>query len=137
MDGSFELKNVKKNQYLLKISCIGYKEITKPLDVSLEDIGLGRVILSENDEALDEIHIVANKPTIKKEADRLAFTVENTALSEGSLLQVVKSTPGVLVLDGQISVRGWAPTIYINNRKVQLSSDELLQLLEGSPANAI
>jgi len=137
MDGSFELKNVKKNQYLLKISFIGYKEITKPLDVSLEDIGLGRVILSENDEALDEIHIVANKPTIKKEADRLVFTVENTALSEGSLLQVVKSTPGVLVLDGQISVRGWAPTIYINNRKVQLSSDELLQLLEGSPANAI
>ncbi|MCX7548787.1 TonB-dependent receptor [Xanthomarina sp. F1114] len=136
-DGYFELNNIKENQYLLKISFIGYKEVIKPVEVSLADIKLDDIILSENSEALDEVSIIVNKPTIKKEADKLVFEVENTALSEGSLLQVVRSTPGVLVLDGQISVKGSEPTVYINNRKVQLSSDELLQLLEGSPANAI
>ncbi|HLV14640.1 MAG TPA: TonB-dependent receptor [Xanthomarina sp.] len=137
LDGFFELKNVNKNQYLLKISFIGYKEIIKPLMVSEEDINLGTLVLTESNQYLDEINIVVNKPTIKKEADKLVFTVENTALSEGSLLQVIKSTPGVLVLDGQISVKGSSPTVYINNRKVQLSTEELLQLLEGSPADAI
>src|SRR5690554_84301 len=137
LDGFFELKNVNKNQYLLKISFIGYKEIIKPLMVSEEVINLGTLVLTESNQYLDEINIVVNKPTIKKEADKLVFTVENTALSEGSLLQVIKSTPGVLVLDGQISVKGSSPTVYINNRKVQLSTEELLQLLEGSPADAI
>ncbi|GGG37072.1 TonB-dependent receptor [Bizionia arctica] len=135
--GFFEIKNVKESNYLLKISFIGYSDFNKTVTVSTQDLSLGVVILKENNESLDEVNIVANKPTIKKEADKLVFGVENTALSEGSLLQVVKSTPGVLVLDGQITVKGYAPAVYINNRKVQLSSDELMQLLEGSPANAI
>ncbi|WP_417888412.1 TonB-dependent receptor domain-containing protein [Xanthomarina gelatinilytica] len=135
--GFFELKNVQEEDYLIKISFIGFKDYTEFVSVSSKDISLGDITLEENNEALDEVNIVVNKPTIKKEADKLVFGVENTALSEGSLLQVVKSTPGVLVLDGQISVKGSAPTVYINNRKVQLSMDELLQLLEGSPANAI
>lgn len=137
LEGYFEIKNVKENQYLLKISFIGYQEVIKSVEVSFKDIMLGTIILTENNEALDEVSIVVNKPTIRKEADKLVFEVENTALAEGSLLQVVKNTPGVIVLDGQITVKGSSPTVYINNRKVQLSSDELLQLLEGSPANAI
>ncbi|MEO8933269.1 MAG: outer membrane beta-barrel family protein [Xanthomarina sp.] len=136
-DGFFELKNVQENQYVIKISLIGYKEVIKTIDVSNEDILIGRIVLSENTETLDEINIVINKPIIRKEADKLVFTIENTALSEGSLLQVLKSTPGVLILNEQIIVKGVAPTVYINNRKVRLSSDELVQLLESSPANDV
>ncbi|HCY82373.1 MAG TPA: glucosamine-6-phosphate deaminase, partial [Xanthomarina gelatinilytica] len=111
--GFFELKNVQEEDYLIKISFIGFKDYTEFVSVSSKDISLGDITLEENNEALDEVNIVVNKPTIKKEADKLVFGVENTALSEGSLLQVVKSTPGVLVLDGQISVKGSAPTVYI------------------------
>jgi hypothetical protein len=136
-NGFFEIKNVTENDYILKISFIGYSDFSKTLNISSEDIHLGDLTLNENNEALDEVNIVVNKPTIKKEADRLVFGVENSALSEGSLMQVIKSTPGVLVLDGQITVKGSAPTVYINNRKVQLSAEELMQLLEGSPADAI
>ena len=135
--GFFEIKNVKVDNYLLKISFIGYTDYNTSIQVSTEDLHLGDITLNQNNEALDEVSIVAKKPTIKKEADKLVFGVEKTALSEGSLLQVLKSTPGVLVLDGQIMVKGSPPKVYINNRKVQLSTDELLQLLESSPANAI
>lgn len=135
--GFFELKNVQEGNYFIKISFIGFSDFNKSLDVISDDISLGEIILNENNQALDEVSIVVSRPTIKKEADKLVFGVENTALAEGSLLQVVKSTPGVLILDGQIMVKGSAPTVYINNRKVQLSTEELLQLLESSPANAI
>ena len=135
--GVFELENIEANNYLLKISFIGFNDFNQAINVSSQDINLGEIILTESEEALDEVNIIVKKPTIKKEVDKLIFGVENTALSEGSLLQVVKSTPGVLVLDNQIFVKGSNPTVYINNRRVQLSSEEVLQLLEGSPANAI
>jgi outer membrane receptor protein involved in Fe transport len=53
------------------------------------------------------------------------------------MLQVLKPTPGILVLDSGISIKGSEPTVYINNRKVHLSSDELVELLESSSANNI
>src|SRR5690606_37258249 len=76
-------------------------------------------------------------PSVKKEADKLTFNVENTALIEGNMLQVLKSTPGVLVLDNSITVKNTVPTVFINNRKVNLTSSELSELLEGSSASAI
>src|SRR5690554_6496015 len=79
LDGFFELKNVNKNQYLLKISFIGYKEIIKPLMVSEEDINLGTLVLTESNQYLDEINIVVNKPTIKKEAEDRKSTRLNSS----------------------------------------------------------
>jgi len=108
------------------------KQITVDKDVHLEAI-----VLTESSETLDEISITATKPSVKKEADKLTFNVENTALIEGNMLQVLKSTPGVLVLDNSITVKNTVPTVFINNRKVNLTSSELSELLEGSSASAI
>ncbi|NIK90938.1 TonB-dependent receptor [Mangrovimonas sp. CR14] len=134
--GGFTLGNVPAGNYLLEISFVGYKDYTKEIQV-VQDMDLGIITLEESAEALNEVSIIVNKPTIKKEADRLVFNIENTAISEGNMMQAVKSTPGVLVMDGTIQVKSSQPTVYINNRKVELTSDELMQLLEGTPADAI
>ena len=42
-----------------------------------------------------------------------------------------------LFTDGSITVKMFTPTVYINDRKVHLSSDEVTQLLEGTSANNI
>ncbi|PNQ74832.1 glucosamine-6-phosphate deaminase [Hanstruepera neustonica] len=135
--GFFLIEHIDPNSYLLRTSFIGYGEHDKNITIENTSLDVGDIILQESAESLDEISIIAKKPTIKKEADRLVFNVENTALSEGNVLEVVRSTPGVLVLDGSISVKNTTPTVYINDRKVQLSSNELMNLLEGSPANSI
>src|SRR5690606_16931493 len=98
---------------------------------------MGTLVLEEASEMLNEINIIAKRPTVTKAADRLIFNVENTALIEGNMFQVLKSTPGILVLDNSIQVKNTTPTVYINDKKVHLSSDELIQLLEGSSASAI
>jgi outer membrane receptor protein involved in Fe transport len=135
-DGFFQLNAISENTYLFKISYIGFEEFFKELTVN-QNLKLGVITLKEDVESLNEVNIVFKKPTLKKEADRLVFNVENTALIEGNMLQVLKSTPGVLVIDNNISVKNSTPTVYINNRKVNLSSSELSQLLEGSSANSI
>jgi hypothetical protein len=135
-NGFYKINAIPNADYILKISYIGYDEVSKQITID-KDVSLETIILNESSETLDEISIIAQKPTVKKEADRLTFNVENTALIEGNILQVLKSTPGVLVIDNSITVKNTVPTVFINNRKVNLTSNELTQLLEGSSANSI
>ncbi|MCC1483421.1 TonB-dependent receptor [Winogradskyella sp. E313] len=135
-NGNFVLNAIEPGEYLLKISFIGYKTIEKSIIVS-DNLSLQDLKLIEDSEALDQITITAKRPTITRKPDRLIFNVANTALIEGTTLQVLKSTPGIIVSEGSINIKSSPAVIYINNRKVQLTSDELIQLLESAPANSI
>ncbi|WP_246277472.1 TonB-dependent receptor domain-containing protein [Winogradskyella ursingii] len=136
VDGSFKLSNLSENTYFLTISFIGYEEVKQKI-VLTGNLDLKIIQLTELSETLDEVSIIAKKPTISRKPDRLIFNVENTALIEGSTLQVLKSTPGVIVSDGDIKIKSASAAVYINNRRVQLTSSELTQLLESSSANSI
>lgn len=135
-NGLFKLKVSNNGVYNFKISYIGYKEFSKELQID-KNMNLETIVLFEEAQSLDEVSIVYKKPTLKKEADKLVFNVENSALVEGNMLQVLRSTPGVLVINDNITVKNTTPTVYINDRKVNLSPAELTQLLESSPANTI
>ncbi|WCO01700.1 TonB-dependent receptor domain-containing protein [Psychroserpens ponticola] len=135
-NGFFNLINLAPNTYILKISYIGFEDFNQKI-VLTGHLDLRIIELNQVSESLDEVSILVKKPTIKREADRLVFNIEKTALVEGNMLQVLKSTPGVLVIGDEITVKNTNPTVYINNRKVNLSSEDLNQLLTGSSANAI
>ncbi|MGV6831809.1 MAG: TonB-dependent receptor domain-containing protein [bacterium] len=134
-DGNYELTLTSGN-VSLTYSFIGFKTVTTQLEVS-SDLILDTITLYEDVESLGEVTVVAKKPTIKREADRLVFDVANTALTEGSVLQVLKSTPSVLVLGDKIQIKNNTPVVYINNKRVQLSTTEVLQLLESTSASSI
>ena len=132
----FNIINLEANTYVLKISYIGFEDFSQKI-ILKGNLDLKTIQINELSESLDEVSILVKKPTIKREADRLVFNIEKTALVEGNMLQVLKSTPGVLVIGDDITVKNSTPTVYINNRKVNLSSEDLNQLLTGSSANAI
>ena len=136
-NGVYKLEGIAKGNYILKASYVGY--ITGFINVMLEseNIQATDILLKEDIEALDAVEIIAKKPTVKIQADRLTFNVENTALSEGNILQVLKSTPRVLVLEDAITIKNSAATVYINDKKVNLTGAELTQLLEGAPAETV
>ncbi|WP_298901184.1 outer membrane beta-barrel family protein [uncultured Psychroserpens sp.] len=135
-NGTFNFNNLEPNTYVIKVSFIGFNNYQQKIILN-GNLDLRTIQLTESVEGLDEVNITVKKPTLKREADRLIFNVENTALVEGNILDVLKSTPSVLVLGDEITVKNTSPTVYINNRKVHLSSEDLNQLLEGSSANAI
>ncbi|NNE31319.1 MAG: TonB-dependent receptor [Winogradskyella sp.] len=134
--GNFELINLKPETYVLKISFIGHKELEQII-VLTGSLNLKTIVLEETPEALGEVTVVGRKPTITRKPDRLVFNIENTALTEGSTLSVLKNTPGIIVSDGGINIKSSAATVFINNRRVQLTTSELIQLLESAPANSI
>ncbi|WP_397364121.1 TonB-dependent receptor domain-containing protein [Olleya sp. R77988] len=134
-NGDYKIEELTSGKYRFTVSYVGYKTIDK--EFNLDENTNTSFTLVEDTETLDEVLITANKPTLKKEVDRLVFNVANTSLSEGNMLDLLRSTPGVLILGDVISVKNSSPTVFINDRKVQLSATELNQLLSNSSANSI
>ena len=134
--GFFIFDKLAADNYLFKISFMGYTDIYKSVLVE-KSIELGTIVLRESSEQLDQINILVKTPTLKKMADRLVFNIENTALIQGSILEVLKSTPGILIMDNTIQVKNTTPTVYINDKRVYLNGSELEQLLQSSSANSI
>ena len=135
-DGTFRFENLEAGSYKVVATIIGF-ETYEQVIVLTGEVDLKTITLNELSENLDEVTVISKKPTITRKPDRLIFNVENTALLEGSTLSVLKSTPGVIVSEDGINIKSSPATVYINNRKVQLTSNELVQLLESAPANTI
>lgn len=134
--GFFTINNLSYESYVVKISFIGFEEFQQKI-ILTGNLDLAKIQLKEISESLDEVTVVAKKPTVTRQPDRLIFNVENTALTEGSTLGVLKNTPGIIVSEGSINIKSAPATVFINNRRVQLTSDELINLLESAPANSI
>lgn len=134
--GQFNMEDVATGTYILKTSYVGFNDNFKTVDIS-ESQKIDSIILTESVESLKEVEIVYNKPTLKREVDKLVFNVENTSLSEGNMMDVLKSTPSVIVIDDALMVKGITPIVYINDRKIHLTSSELVELLGGTSASNI
>jgi DNA-binding Lrp family transcriptional regulator len=128
--GSFEITNVPKGLYILQASYIGWTSNSIVLDISM-DVKIGAVIIAQESEALDEVVVTANRPQVERKVDRLVFTVENTVLSQSSSWDILRQTPGVIAMQDELQIRSQPTTIYINDRKVQLSPEEVRNLLEN------
>ncbi|HEA31492.1 MAG TPA: TonB-dependent receptor [Leeuwenhoekiella sp.] len=130
-DGSYLIDAVDQGNYLIKASFVGYNDgFSAPFEVNAS-IQLPVITLSENEEALDEVTVTAKRPTIKREIDRLVYNVENTVVSSGTTYDILQRTPGVIVSQNQILVKNRPAQVYINDRRVYLTSQELQQLLQG------
>ncbi len=135
-EGKFNIPTVPPSLYFIKASYLGKSSSFVGLDVS-KDVTLGSIVIDQNIENLDEVVVTSIKPKIERLSDRLIFNVENTVVSQGSSWDVLKRTPGVIAMQENLLVRGQNATVYINDRKVQLSDEEINELLENYPADQI
>lgn len=135
-DGSFLIENVQDSTYVLKVSFVGYTESLQKVEVK-GNTNIGLITLKESSDNLDEVVVNARRPKISRKVDRLVFDVENSTLSTGNTFDILKRTPGVIVSQGNLLVKNRPATVYINDRKVYLTSQELQQLLEGFSAGNV
>ncbi|OYX27649.1 MAG: hypothetical protein B7Z06_03800 [Flavobacteriales bacterium 32-35-8] len=132
-EGFFKIDHLKSGNYQLKITYLGFKTYTQSINLNA-DTNLNAIILEEDTQELGGVLVVAKRPSVKRLVDRLVFDVENSTLSNNNVLDVLKFSPGVFVYDGKITVKNSEPIIYINDRRIHLSSSEVQQLLEGTSA---
>ncbi|MDC8002297.1 TonB-dependent receptor [Aequorivita todarodis] len=132
-DGSFILKGLKAGNYTFNFSYIGFEDHNEAVELS-SNKDFGKVILNTSPEMLDETVVTAKLPTVKKTPGKLVFNVENSSFSVGSTMDLLKKTPGVVVIGEDIQVKFSSPIIYINGKRVYLSSSEVASLLQNMDA---
>lgn len=136
-DGAFVFENLPAGDYRLKVTVVGFKMHQQQIKLQT-DLELPLITLAQNLNELNEVTVMAKRPTITRKIDRINFNVENTVLSSSSAWEIVKRAPGVQSGGDQLAIRGSKSIIVtINDKKVTLSGDELKAFLESTAGNEI
>ncbi|WP_340076334.1 outer membrane beta-barrel family protein [Leptobacterium sp. I13] len=134
--GEFTIK-ANRGTYLIKISYIGYKDTYKKLEADA-DVSVGIIVLDESVETLKDVTVTAKNPIVDRKIDRIVFNVANTSLTEGNIWEILKRTPGIIIINDQITLKGsGAIQVMINDRKVSLPYDDIVSLLQGTNAGSV
>ncbi|MBQ8307492.1 MAG: carboxypeptidase-like regulatory domain-containing protein, partial [Alistipes sp.] len=121
-------------EYTLQISYLGYETWTRPvvLPTVLEEIRLQPTATR-----IEGVEVTAQ--LIRREADRFIVDVANSPVAVGKDgTELLKTAPGVWVTDEQISINGSrGARVYVNDRELKLSGEQLLHYLRSLHAEQI
>ena len=123
LNGRFSFDLLKKGDYLLKISSIGFYDEFKPLILN-EDTTV-HFVLTMDAKVLERVSVVGTKSVFSSKNGNLVMNINNTILSEiPATIDVLSKLPGIVISpDKQMIVavgRGEA-TIYVDNQKMSVS----------------
>ncbi len=141
IDGEFTLYNLTDGQYVLVFSFMGYTEQRKTITIAdNKDVQIGRILLQEDTQQLDEVEVVGQGSTMRFELDKKVFSVDQSiAAAGGSASDVLENIPSVDVdQEGNISMRNSESVeIWINGKPAGLTADNRAQVMEQLPAESI
>ncbi|MGB3149468.1 MAG: TonB-dependent receptor, partial [Maribacter sp.] len=136
-NGIFQLEGLEKGNYLLFASYI--ENVSEVRAIALtSNMDIGSIVILENAQELDEVVVAYKKPTLEQKVDRLVFNIENTALSDSDIWDVLKRTPGVVVIKDELTIKGRSNIgVMINGRLVNIPQRDIINLLSGSSASNV
>ena len=135
-EGRFTLQDIPEDLYYLQAKYFGYKSTLVALEIK-RNIQIGALVLEPDSEWLDEVVVTGQKPTVERKADRIIFNVENTVLGEGTTWDILRNAPGVIIVQNNLEIRGQIASVYLNDRKIQLSQNEIQEFLKGLSGDMI
>ncbi|AYL95680.1 TonB-dependent receptor [Mucilaginibacter celer] len=139
-DGSYQLVQLKKGNYRLYVTMIGFAAYKSP-PILLEQSIVGQAIsLQKSGTALKEVIVTAQKPLIEHQVDRTVVNVDALISNAGSTaMDVLEKSPGVIVdQNGAISLKGKnGVKIFIDDKPTYLSGADLENYLRSLSASTI
>ncbi len=108
--GAFELKNVQRTAYLLKVSYVGFRTLVRKLN--LENSGslldLGKLTMETRVNELNEVTVTAERAPVVIKKDTIEFDAGSFKTKENAVVEdLLKKLPGVEVdNDGTIRAQG-------------------------------
>lgn len=135
-NGRFVMK-LPRGEYKVVIDFVGYESAERAVSVGDGEVDMGDIVLKEASTEIGEV--VVSAQMIRREADRFVVDVANSAGAIGKDgTELLRQSPGVWVDDDKIAVNGASGTkVYINDREVRLSGEELVQYVRNLRAEDI
>jgi hypothetical protein len=126
-NGIFVLKNLAPNNYILKVTYIGYLPVFKnvALTGNRPSTDLGRITMTANDILLREAIVEGKKPEIIVKNDTLEYDAGSYKTTENAVVEdLLKKLPGVEVdKDGKVTVGGKEVKKFLVDGKDFFSND--------------
>lgn len=142
-NGVFVLKDVKKDNYNLILSFIGYEKMIIPIKSTMfkgNVIDLGEVKMKIAGEGLGEVEVVAMKDRVKLDADKMTVNIDQTtAQSVTNVFELLKKTPGIAIdNDDNLKLNGKSGVLFqFQGRDMKFPWKSLVQILKATPATMI
>jgi outer membrane receptor protein involved in Fe transport len=140
-EGRFALPNIKKGNYYLELSFIGFMTKRQSLFVGslTEFLDLTTIEMTENSTTLGEVLVTGKQDEVGGKMDKKTFSVaDNISQSGGSVLQAMQNLPSVTVQDGKVQLRGNdRVSVLIDGKQTALTGFGNQTGLDNIPASAI
>lgn len=142
IDGIIDQQLTDAGNYILFVSSVGKKPVRIEFTVnsSKPTADLGTITMQDNAEQLGEVEVVAMRPVVVKEIDRLGYNVQADEDSKTSTVQeILRKVPLVTVeADGTIKVKGSTNfKIYKNGRPSNTFTSNAKDIFAAIPASMI
>lgn len=140
--GRFSISSSGTGSYLLMVRSMGRKPMQRAytVDATTRTIDLGTLLLQDGGNQLETVEVVAYKPLVKADVDKIAYSVEDDPeANTNTVIEMLKKVPMVTV-DGQDNIRvngNSSFKIYVNGKPNNMMIKNPKEVLKSMPASSI
>lgn len=139
--GRFSVSGLLPGQYRVAFRFLGYTRAERmiTIPVAAAPINLGQVEMVPAAISIDEVTVTVEPEAVIYAPDRDIYSVDAMpAASGGTATDAMGQVPDLEVdINGEVTLRGNAPTIYINGRPAPMRGESLAIFLQQFPAENI
>ena len=140
-EGHFSHEVKGKGKFDIVFSCIGKEDLKQTIELGEQDmLDMGTLYIMQNENLLKGVEIVAQKPLVKMEVDKMSYNVaEDEDSKSNTVLDMLRKVPMVTV-DGQdnISVNGSSSfKVYVDGMPNPMFSSNPSMVFKSMPATAV
>lgn len=142
IDGNFEASLKSAGKYILSMQSIGKKPAQKKFTLSAgkTTLNLGKLYMIDDNQRLDEVTVVAQKPLVKVEIDKLTYSLQDDPESQtNNTLDMLRKVP-MITVDGNDEIQLQGSTnfkIYVNGKPSNMLSNNPSDVLKSMPASSV
>ena len=140
-NGRFQQEVKGKGKFDIVFSSVGKEELRQSIELGKETpLDLGTIFMKENETMLKGVEVVAQKPLVKMEVDKMSYNVaEDEDSKSNTVLDMLRKVPMVTV-DGQdnITVNGSSSfKVYVDGMPNVMFSSNPSMVFKSMPASAV
>lgn len=141
--GYYEMENVVEGRYLIAANMVGFqKTYSAAFDLKAGgNVQVPVLQVKENTQTLQEVKVIAKKPFVEQQIDRMVVNVENSIVSAGgTALEVLEKAPGVTIdrQNDRLQLKGrQGVMVMIDGKLQQISMQDLMNMLQSMPSDNV
>ena len=141
LEGNFHQTVNGKGKYTITFNSVGRKEVRRSVTLDGKNtVDLGTLWMVDDAHQLQGVEVVAQKPLVKMETDKMTYNVGDDVDSKSStVLDMLRKVPMVTV-DGQdnITVNGSSSfKVYVNGKPNMMFNSNPSQIFKAMPASMV